>query len=58
MAYTYAKIRKDLEENGIIIGPNDILIATIVLFHEGILITNNEKEFKRVNNLKMENWVK
>jgi len=58
MTYIYAKIRKDLEENGIIIDPNDILIATIVLFHDGILITNNEKEFKRVNNLRMENWVK
>ncbi|MBW0435451.1 type II toxin-antitoxin system VapC family toxin [Leptospira yasudae] len=53
----YAEIRSDLEIQGIPIGPNDLLIASVVLSSNGILITNNEKEFKRILNLKVENWV-
>jgi len=54
----YGKIRADLEKNGKIIGPNDLLIASIVLSEDGILVTNNEKEFKKVKELKIENWVR
>ncbi|TGK27869.1 type II toxin-antitoxin system VapC family toxin [Leptospira yasudae] len=53
----YAEVRSDLEIQGIPIGPNDLLIASVVLSSNGILITNNEKEFKRIPNLKVENWV-
>lgn len=55
-SYSYAKIRSDLEKEGRIIGPNDLLIASTVLKNDGILITNNVKEFERVKNLKIENW--
>ena len=58
MTYVYADIRSVLEKSGEIIGPNDLLIASIVKFHNGILITNNVKEFKRIKDLKIENWVK
>ncbi len=58
MTYIYAEIRSQLEKKGKIIGPNDLLIASIVYFCNGILITNNTEEFKRVDNLKLENWVK
>jgi tRNA(fMet)-specific endonuclease VapC len=54
----YAKTRAELERKGIIIGSNDLLIASIVLAHDGILITHNTKEFKRVSGLKIEDWVK
>ena len=54
----YGKIRADLEKKGKIIGPNDLLIASIVLSEDGILVTNNEKELKKVNELKIENWVR
>jgi len=55
--YTYARIRNELEKNGKPIGPNDILIASIVLTNNGTLITNNMKEFERIKGLKIENWV-
>ncbi|EMY12057.1 toxin-antitoxin system, toxin component, PIN family [Leptospira weilii str. Ecochallenge] len=53
----YAEVRSDLETQGIPIGPNDLLIASIVLSSNGILVTNNEKEFKRIPNLKIESWL-
>ncbi|EMF83300.1 toxin-antitoxin system, toxin component, PIN family [Leptospira weilii serovar Topaz str. LT2116] len=53
----YAEVRSVLETQGIPIGPNDLLIASIVLSSNGILVTNNEKEFKRIPNLKIESWL-
>lgn len=55
--YFYSEIRTKLEKKGNIIGPNDILIASIVLANNGILITNNTKEFKRIENLRLSNWI-
>lgn len=53
----YAVIRADLESKGMIIGSNDILIASHALSLGLTLVTNNTKEFGRVNGLKLENWV-
>jgi tRNA(fMet)-specific endonuclease VapC len=36
----------------------DMLIAAHALSQNSVLITNNESEFKRVSNLKIENWAK
>lgn len=55
-SYVYAEIRFVLEKKGTLIGPNDLLIASIVKFNEGILVTKNVKEFSRVKNLKIEDW--
>jgi len=57
MAYVYADIRYRMEMKGTLIGPNDLFIAAIVKFNDGILVTNNDKEFKRIEGLKVENWV-
>ena len=54
----YGKIRSQLEINGEVIGPLDMLIAAHALSENLTLITNNEKEFKRVKSLKVKNWVK
>ncbi len=54
----YGKIRSQLEKQGNIIGPLDMLIAAHALSENLTLITNNEKEFKRVKSLKVENWIK
>jgi len=51
-----ASIRAKLEKKGTPIGPYDILIAGTALQHQGILITNNTKEFSRVPKLKLDNW--
>ncbi|MBU1101217.1 MAG: type II toxin-antitoxin system VapC family toxin [Bacteroidetes bacterium] len=55
-AEVYGHIRYSLEKKGTPIGPNDLLIASIVQANEGVLVTNNESEFKRVTGLKIENW--
>jgi tRNA(fMet)-specific endonuclease VapC len=54
----YGEIRSKLEKQGHIIGPLDLLIAAHALSKGLILVTNNEKEFKRIKSLKIENWVK
>ncbi len=53
----YGDIRFQLEKQGKIIGPLDMLIAAHALSQNLVLITNNEKEFKRIPSLKVENWV-
>lgn len=54
----YGKIRADLEKNGTPIGPLDTLIAAHAKSQKLTLVTNNEKEFIRIPDLKIENWVK
>jgi tRNA(fMet)-specific endonuclease VapC len=56
-AIEYGRIRNDLEKSGIPIGPLDTLIAAHALSLNVILVSNNIKEFKRVKNLKLENWI-
>ncbi len=53
----YGDVRSALEKRGNIIGSNDLLIAAHAISHDYILVTNNEKEFRRVDGLKIENWV-
>ena len=52
----YSKIRSAMELKGMVIGPNDSIIAATVLAKNGVLVTNNTKEFEKVKNLKLENW--
>ena len=56
-AIEYAKIRTNLEQSGKIIGAMDMLIASIAISNDLTLVTNNTKEFERVPNLRLENWV-
>ena len=53
----YAKIRATLEKKGQPIGPNDMIIAATTLTHKGILVTHNTKEFSRIKQLKIKDWV-
>jgi tRNA(fMet)-specific endonuclease VapC len=53
----YGKLRAKLEQKGNLIGAMDVLIAAQALSRDLILITNNEREFKKVENLSVENWV-
>ena len=52
-----AKIRAQLELKGMPIGPYDLLIAGLAISREMILITNNTREFERIEGLQVENWV-
>ena len=56
-AMIYGDIRASLEKQGKTIGPLDMLIAASALSRQLILVTNNEKEFRRVSKLKVENWL-
>lgn len=53
----YGEIRSKLEKQGTPIGNNDLWIAAHALALGVTLVTNNTKEFERVANLKVENWV-
>ena len=55
-AQHYGKIRAHLERQSTPIGSFDMLIAAHALSQNSVLITNNESEFKRIPNLKIENW--
>jgi tRNA(fMet)-specific endonuclease VapC len=51
-----AQIRVELEKQGLPIGPYDVLIAATALANNTILITHNQKEFGRIEGLKIEDW--
>ena len=57
MAQDYATIRTYLERQGTPIGGNDLLIATHALNLGLTVVTENVREFARVPNLKVENWL-
>ena len=55
-AEAYAGIRADLTRRGLIIGPNDLMIAAICRANGVTLITHNVNEFDRVGGLKIDDW--
>jgi tRNA(fMet)-specific endonuclease VapC len=55
-AEEYGRVRAYLEKRGEIIGPNDLLIASIALVNNATLVTHNTDEFKRVLDLNLEDW--
>lgn len=57
VSLVYAQLRAELEQTGTPIGPNDTWIAAEALHHKLVLVTDNTREFERVKNLKLENWV-
>ena len=56
-AKTSATVRAFLEKKGTPIGPYDVMIAGTALSQQGILVTNNTKEFRRVPKLKIIDWL-
>ena len=56
VAKHYGDIRAKLSKQGDIIGNNDLWIAAHVRNLDAILVSNNLKEFKRIQGLKTENW--
>lgn len=57
-ANVYGDIRFQLEKRGTPIGAMDMLIAAQAFSRNLILVTNNEREFKRISRLKVENWIR
>jgi len=54
----YGDLRARLERAGTLIGPNDLLIASQALALDLTLVTDNEREFSRVPDLRIENWLR
>jgi tRNA(fMet)-specific endonuclease VapC len=52
-----AMLRASLEKKGTPIGPYDVMIAGTALSRQGILITSNTKEFRRVPKLQIIDWL-
>ncbi len=57
-AINYAKIKSKLKKQGNIIGELDMQIAGVAIANNLTLVTNNTKEFERIEELKLENWIK
>ena len=54
----YGRLRAALEAAGTPIGGNDMLIAAHAMAIDCILVTDNEREFSRVEGLTTENWLR
>ncbi len=57
-AQYYGELRAYIEKQGTPIGSLDMLIAAHALSIACTLVTNNKKEFIRIPNLKIDNWVR
>ena len=53
----YGEIRSELERKGKPIGPLDMMIAGHAESFGYTVVTNNTKEFERIDGLRLENWV-
>ena len=56
-ASEYGIIRNDLQKRGTPIGPLDMLIAAHAKSENLVLVTNNTREFMRIADIKLEDWV-
>ncbi len=54
----YGIIREKLESKGTPIGPMDLLLVSQATAYNLIFVTNNIKEFKRIDYLRLENWLR
>lgn len=57
ICHAYAQQFYALKQAGTPIGGNDLWIACHALADDATLVTNNVKEFERIEGLKLENWV-
>ena len=55
---TYGELRAHLEQRGKLIGANDLLIAAQAVTLRLVLVTDNEREFSRIDGLDFENWLR
>lgn len=55
-ADSYGIVRSHLAEQGIPIGPNDLLIAATSIAYDCCLVTRKRREFERVPGLRLESW--
>lgn len=56
-ARRYGRIRAELEDRGTPIGDADARIAAVALTHGLRVVTGNERHFRRIPGLGVENWL-
>jgi len=54
---TFGRLKTSLEKKGRVVDDADLFIAACALVNDATLVTNNEKHFRRIKGLKLENWV-
>ena len=54
--WAYGALRADLDRRGTPIGALDTLIAAHALSQQALLVTNNTREFSRVDGLQLADW--
>lgn len=54
----FGQLKASLEKKGDVIDDADMFIAACALVNDATLVTNNEKHFRRIKGLKLENWTK
>ena len=57
-AFAYGEIRSILEKNGTPLNDTDLMIAATAVANNLILITGNESHFSRIENIRVESWLK
>lgn len=55
---TFSDIKANTQRTGSVIDDMDLLIASTALTLNYTLVTNNEKHFRKIKGLKVENWTK
>jgi len=53
----FGEIKTELKKSGELINDSDLFIASTALKNKLCLVTNNQKHFTRIKNLRIENWV-
>ncbi len=54
----YGQLRTSLEHRGLPVGAHDLLIAAQAVALDCTIVTDNEREFKRIDGLPCENWLR
>jgi len=57
VAYRYGSLKAELEQAGTPLAEPDLRIAATALVHNLVLVTGNERHFRRVPDLTIENWL-
>ena len=58
VAERFGAIKADLARNGEMVADHDLWIAAHGLIHGATVVTNNERDFGRIQGLRLENWTK
>ena len=57
VAAVFGDLKSQLRQQGMLIEDFDLAIAATALVYDLVVVTNNEKHFSRIAELRLENWV-